>query len=69
MQGSDEFRLDPKKTLQLVVFTVPTPTPEAYPGPVIKYTFPLAGLVKATETRVHVDALETVLLPKGAVSD
>ena len=29
LPGSDEFRLDPKKTLQLVVFTVPTPAPDA----------------------------------------
>ena len=29
LPGSDEFRLVPKKTLQLVVLTMPTPAPEA----------------------------------------
>ena len=29
LPGSDEFRLEPKKTAQLVVLTMPTPAPEA----------------------------------------
>ena len=29
LPGSEEFRLVPKKTLQLVVLTMPTPAPEA----------------------------------------
>ena len=35
----------------------------------MRYILPVAGLVKDTETRVHTEALEIVVLPSVAVSD
>ena len=72
LPGREEFRLAPKYTLQLVVFTVPTPAPEAYAGPVIRYISPVAGLVKVTDILVQLEAdteaLDNVVLPSNAVS-
>ena len=72
LPGNEEFRLFPKKTLQLVVLTIPTPAPEAEAGPAMRYMSPVAGLVKDTDTRVQLEAeteaLESVVLPSNAVS-
>ena len=35
----------------------------------MRYILPVAGLAKDTETRVHTEALEIVVLPSVAVSD
>ena len=68
MPGKEEFKLVPRNTFQLVVFTVPMPFPELYAGPVTRYIFSAAGLVNATDARVQTEALETVVLPRIAVS-
>jgi hypothetical protein len=63
LPGKEEFKLVPRNTFQLVVFTVPMPFPELYNGPVTRYIvsrfivtkFPFSapGLVNVTDARVQ----------------